>query len=120
MLVLTLVALLGGTPPRATPPRDTLVAQAEEALARGNPWRAYRLILPRVRVPRTRTPENVWLAARAAAAWGGWEQVRSLLTRERWLDKRWDAEGRELLARAALALGKDAEAVAQAEKAVRK
>lgn len=114
-----LLALAGGVPAKSTPP-DTIVAQAEEALARGNPWRAYRLILPRVHAPRTRTPENVWLAARAAAAWGGWAQVKSLLTRERWLDTRWDAGGRELLARAALALGDDAGAVTQAEKAVRK
>lgn len=114
-----LLALASGVPAKTAPP-DTIVAQAEEALARGNPWRAYRLILPRVHAPRTRTPENVWLAARAAAAWGGWAQVRALLTRERWLDTRWDAGGRELLARAALALGDDAGAVIQAEKAVRK
>src|SRR5690242_3939069 len=109
MLLLAVLALTVAPAPRHAAPGDTLVVQAEEALARGNPWRAYRLILPRLRAPRTRTPENVWLAARAAAAWGGWAQVRSLLTRERWLDKRWDAEGRELLARAALALGNDAE-----------
>lgn len=120
MLVVSLVALLAGTPARTMASRDTIVTQAEEALARGNPWRAYRLILPRVRAPRTRTPENVWLAARAAAAWGGWAQVKGLLAKERWLDQRWDAQGRELLARAALALGNDAEAVVQAQKAVRK
>ena len=74
--------------PAAPPPPDPLIERAEEALARGNPWRAYRLVLPRTREPRTRTPEIVWLAARSAAEWGGWTQVRTLLTRERWLEQR--------------------------------
>jgi peptidoglycan lytic transglycosylase len=121
MLALTLLTLLGGTPPTVAPvSRDTILVQAEEALARGNPWRAYRLVLPKTRVPRTRTPEVVWLAARAAAGWGGWVQVKSLLGRERWLDGRYDGGPRELLARAALALGDDSAAVVHAEKAVRK
>lgn len=118
MLLLALT-LLTATPP-AAPPKDTILVQAEEALARGNPWRAYRLVLPRTRVPRTRTPETVWLAARAAAGWGGWEQVRGLLARERWIDGRWDGGPRELLARAALALGQDSQAVVHAEKAVKR
>ena len=118
MFALALVVALGGTPPKVRPPRDTVIVQAEAALARGNPWRAYRLVLPKMRVPRTRTPENVWLAARAAAAWGGWTQVQGLLKKERWLDTKWAGGGRELLARAALALGDDAAAAVQAEKAV--
>jgi soluble lytic murein transglycosylase len=121
MLSVALVTLLAGTPPRTpVPPRDTVLASAEEALARGNPWRAYRIVLPRTKVTRTRTPETVWLAARAAAAWGGWPQVKSLLGRERWLDGRYHAGGRELLARAALALGDDSVAVIHAERAVRR
>ncbi|HET7043169.1 MAG TPA: hypothetical protein VFI13_14210, partial [Gemmatimonadales bacterium] len=94
MLALALLTLLGGPPPRTAPPRDSVIVQAEAALARGNPWRAYRLVLPRTRVARTRTPETVWLAARAAAAWGGWTQVQGLLKRERWLDAKWEGGGR--------------------------
>lgn len=116
MLLLALT-LLTATP--AVTPPDTILVQAEAALARGNPWRAYRLVFPRTRQPRSRTPENVWLAARAAAAWGGWAQVRGLLAREGWLDRRYDGGGRELLARAALALGDDAGAAIHAERAVR-
>ena len=120
MFQLVLLATLGGPPPRVVPPKDTIIVQAEAALARGNPWRAYRLVLPKTRVPRTRTPETVWLAARAAAAWGGWTQVQGLLKRERWLDAKWQGGGRELLARAALALGDDSAAAVQAERAVKK
>ena len=121
MLALTLLTLLGGTPPRAAaPPRDTILAQAEVELARGNPWRAYRLVLPRTRVPRTRTPEIVWLAARAAAGWGGWAEVKRLLVRERWIDGRYAGGPRELLARASLALGEDSLAIGHAEKAIRR
>ena len=120
MFAVVLLATLGGTPSRAVPPKDTIIVQAEAALARGNPWRAYRLVLPRTRVARTRTPENVWLAARAAAAWGGWTQVQGLLRRERWLDAKWQGGGRELLARAALALGDDSAAAIHAAKAVHK
>src|SRR5437868_7772321 len=121
MLALTLLTLLGGTPPRhAAPPKDTLLVQAEVELARGNPWRAYRLVLPRTRVPKTRTPEIVWLAARAAAGWGGWTQVKGLLVRERWIDGRYDGGARELLARASLALGEDTFAIVHATKAIRR
>ena len=110
-----------GTPPRAAaPPRDTLLAQAEVELARGNPWRAYRLVLPRTRARRSRTPEVVWLAARAAAGWGGWAEVKGLLVRERWIDGRYDGGPRELLARASLALGEDSLAIKHAEKAIRR
>jgi len=121
MLPLVLLTLLGGTPPRATViAKDTLLASAEEALARGNPWQAYRIVLPRTKVARTRTPETLWLAARAAAGWGGWPQVKSLLAHERWLDGKYQAGGRELLARAALAMGEDSLAIIQAQKAVKK
>jgi len=120
-MLLFALTLLAGTPPH--PPavaKDTILASAEEALARGNPWRAYRIVLPRTKVPRTRTPETVWLAARAAAGWGGWPQVKSLLGRERWLDSRYGAGGRELLARASLALGEDSAAIVHAGRAVKK
>ena len=117
MLLLALT-LLTATPPAAA--KDTLFVQSESALARGNPWRAYRIIVPRTRQPRTRTADHVWLAARAAAAWGGWAQVKGLLAREPWLDRKFDGGGRELLARAALALGDDEQAAVQAERAVRK
>jgi soluble lytic murein transglycosylase len=122
VIALALLTLLGGTSP-GTPPvvrKDTLLASAEEALARGNPWRAYRLVVPRTRVQRTRTPETVWLAARAAAGWGGWPQVKSLLGRERWLDSKYAGGGRELMARASLALGEDSAAIVHATRAVRK
>jgi soluble lytic murein transglycosylase len=118
MLSFALLTFLGVTPAIAPPPPDPLIVRAEEALARGNPWRAYRLVLPRTREPRTRTPEVVWLAARSAAEWGGWTQVRTLLTRERWLDSRYEGGPRELLARASLALGQDSAAIIHATSAI--
>ncbi|MEO6068846.1 MAG: transglycosylase SLT domain-containing protein, partial [Gemmatimonadales bacterium] len=121
MLALTLLALLSGTPAApALAAKDTIMVRAEEALARGNPWRAYRLMLPRTRVAATRTPESVWLAARAAAGWGGWAEVKRLLVREQWIDERYDGGPRELLARASLALGDDSLAVGHAERAIRR
>src|ERR687886_1360483 len=78
---------------------------AGAALHNGQGWRATRLVLPALRNAGRRTPEAVLVAARAAAEWQGWDEVRQFLRDARWLDSEFDGEGRELLARAALAKG---------------
>ena len=66
-----------------------------------------------------RTPEVELVAATAAAGWHGWRETDQLLRNATWLDTAFDGEGRELLARAALGLGRDSNAVVQARAAVR-
>lgn len=95
---------------------DPAVRDARAALAEGRPFRATQLLSAALEDPARRTPEVELLAASAAAGWEGWSTVRRLLERAPWLDTRFDGDGRELLARAALAGGKD-EAAAAAEHA---
>jgi soluble lytic murein transglycosylase len=95
-----------------------VVLAARTELTAGSPWRATRLLAPILADPATRTSESEWLAARAAAEWGGWEQVRQILARSQWLDSLYDGSGRELLARAALALGDDSTAAVEARRAL--
>ncbi len=83
-----------------------------------HPWRVTQQLAPALRDPRTRTPQVVLAAARAAAGWGGWSEVDKLLVNEPWLDTQFDGEGRELLARSALANGTPAAAVALASSAL--
>ena len=97
---------------------DSLLVNAAAALQNGQPWRAARMLDPVLRDSTQRTPERVLLAARAAAAWGGWSQVDRLLAREPWLDSRFDGLGRELLARAATARREDTVVVRQARLAI--
>lgn len=86
---------------------DSVLIGAAAAFQNGQPWRATQILEPVLRDSTQRTPERVLLAARAAAAWGGWSQVDRLLSREPWLDSRFDGLGRELLARAATARRED-------------
>lgn len=79
------------------------MAEAESAIAAGQPWRATQLLGPLLATPASRTPDVVILAARAAAAWEGWSTVRRLLESEAWLDDRFDRLGDRLLAEASLA-----------------
>lgn len=119
-LALPLLLFLGcpdsGAVVRAAP--ECVVAAARGELAAGSPWRATRLLAPILADPAARTPESEWLAARAAAGWGGWAQVREILGRSGWLDSLYDGSGRELLARAALALGDDSVAEVEARRAL--
>ncbi len=99
-------------PPRVAP--DTTLDAARAALEAGRPWRASRLLVPVLRDSTRATPEARLLGAAAAAAWGGWRETERLLRDAPWLDQLHEGEGRELLARAALAQGKDSLALAQA------
>jgi soluble lytic murein transglycosylase len=123
LLLLPLALLITG-PAAAAPPAtgaargDSTVAAAADALARGQPWRASRLLAPVLRDSARRTPAAVLLGAQAAAAWNGWAEVRDLLSGERWLDSAEDGAGRTLLARADLELGRDTVALADAQAAV--
>ncbi len=85
----------------------------EAALRAGDPWRATRLLTPALQDPQTRTPEVLIAAARAAAGWEGWPTVERLLKDQDWLDGRFDRLGRRLLAEAALADGRTADAMTQ-------
>jgi soluble lytic murein transglycosylase len=93
---------------------DSVLVNAAAALQNGQPWRAAQILEPVLRDSTQRTPERVLLAARAAAAWGGWSQVDRLLGREPWLDSQFDGLGRELLARAATARREDTLVLAHA------
>ena len=101
---------------RAAP--DCAIAAARAELASGSPWRASRLLAPVLADSATRTPDVEWLAASAAARWGGWTQVREALRSARWLDSLHDGSGHELLARAALALGDESVAEVEARRAL--
>ena len=97
---------------------DSTLVLADQAIRAGHPWRATVLLAPVLRNPARRTPAAVLLAARAAAGWGGWEEVARLLAGESWLDQRYNGEARELLARSALERHDDTVAVANAAAAV--
>jgi peptidoglycan lytic transglycosylase len=99
--------------PRTSPP-DSVIAEAREALERGRPWQASRLIAPVLADSAHRTPAVVFLAATAASRWGGWPEVSRLLTDERWIDSLYEGGGRLLLARAALELRADSLALRDA------
>jgi soluble lytic murein transglycosylase len=98
---------------------DPDVRAAAVALRAGEAWHATRLVLPALRNAGRRTPEAVLVAARAAAAWQGWNAVQTLLQAASWLDVEFAGEGRELLARAAMAKGDVVAATAHAGAAVR-
>ena len=97
---------------------DTALAAAQRALTAGHPWRATRILAPVLRDAKRRTPSVVLLAARAADGWEGYTEVDRLLSRESWLDSRFNGEGRELLAKSALARNADSAAVEHARAAV--
>jgi soluble lytic murein transglycosylase len=78
------------------------LAKAEAAIEAGHPWRATQIVAPILRDPQQKTPAAILVAARAAAGWGGWAEVDKLLATSTWVDTAFDADGRELLARAAL------------------
>jgi soluble lytic murein transglycosylase-like protein len=81
---------------------DSTLARAGEALSRGRPWQATRLLSAALRDSSSRTPAAVFLAATAASEWGGWNEVLQLLQGESWIDSLYGGQARVLLARAAL------------------
>lgn len=90
------------------------MTQADEALARGRPWQATRLLAPWLTEASNRTPAAVFLAARAASEWRGWSEVLQLLSSEPWVDSLYGGSARVLLARAALDRGQDSVALQHA------
>ena len=113
-----LVDSAAGLVSRSGDPEDSTVAAATAMLAEGRPWAAYRALAPALRDSARRTPGVVLAAARAAAAWGGWEHVRELLREAPWSDSADHGAAHMLLARAALAAGDDSMAAVHATFAV--
>jgi soluble lytic murein transglycosylase len=98
---------------------DSALVQADDALGRGRPWQATRLLAPWLSDPSKRTPAAVFLAARAASEWRGWSEVLQLLSGEPWVDTLYGGSGRVLLARAALHRRQDSVALQHATLALR-
>ena len=122
-ILLTLLVIAPTPPvpvprPAVTAPPDSVLRAVREALAAQRPWQASRLLAPLLRSVDTRTPEVELLAARAAAAWGGWKETEGLLREATWLDGEFAGEGHELLARASLGLRRDSAALGHARAAV--
>jgi soluble lytic murein transglycosylase len=100
-------------------PLDSTLARAGEALARGRPWQATRLLSSALRDSLQRSPATVFLAATAASEWGGWGEVLELLQGEPWIDTLYDGRARVLLARASLERRADSSALEHATAALR-
>jgi soluble lytic murein transglycosylase len=100
-------------------PLDSILARAGEALARGRPWQATRLLSSALSDSAHRSPAAVFLAATAASEWGGWGEVVQLLGREQWIDTLYDGRARVLLARASLERRADSLALEHATIALR-
>ncbi|HET9466399.1 MAG TPA: hypothetical protein VFO71_12760, partial [Gemmatimonadales bacterium] len=101
-------------------PLDSALTRADEALARGRPWQATRLLSPWLTDSSNRRPAAVFLAARAASEWKGWREVLQLLSSEPWLDTLYGGDARVLLARAALERRQDSAALHHATLALRR
>jgi soluble lytic murein transglycosylase len=99
---------------------DSALTRAGEALDRGRPWQATRLIAPWLKDSSTRTPATIFLAARAASEWKGWREVLELLGSERWVDTLYGGNARVLLARAALERRQDSAALRHSTLALRR
>ncbi len=97
---------------------DSLLGAATEAIARGLPYRASRMLDSLVADSTRRTPEATLLAARAASRWGGWPQVNRLIAGSSWSDPRFRGPALLLAARAALEVGADSTAVVRARNAL--
>ncbi|WP_420127854.1 transglycosylase SLT domain-containing protein [Longimicrobium sp.] len=76
------------------------VREAEGNLEAGRPWAAWKQLRGYVKDPAEAPDAVVLTAARAAAGWDGWSQVRRLLEGRDWLAERSRGEGLYLLARA--------------------
>jgi len=77
------------------------VEEASSALEDGRPWAAWTALRPHVAGDAGGAPRSVvLLAARAAAGWNGWDEVRRLLRGRDWLASTGDRDGFLLLGRA--------------------
>ena len=94
---------------------DTTLRDAVRNIDAGHPWKATVALAPRL--PQKK-PATQLIAARAAAAWGGWTEVEKLLASEPWIDSSFSGEARSLLARAALDRDSNEVAIRHAEAAV--
>lgn len=99
---LTSVPGMEALDPVAVLPRTRLVVAMEEArsaLAANRPWSAWKELADHVDEPESAPSSAVLLAARAAAGWGGWGDVRRLLEGREWLGRAEAGEGWLLLGR---------------------
>src|SRR4051812_10417938 len=94
---------------------DATLRDAVKAIDSGHPWKATVTLAPKL---AQKKPATQLLAARAAAAWGGWAEVEKLLANQAWVDSSFSGEGRALLARAALDRDSNDLAIRHAEAAV--
>lgn len=117
---MTRIALLAAALTLAAPlpAQFASLDSVELALQANAPWHATQLLAARLAQPAERSPETLILAARAAGAWQGWGTVERLLQGQSWVDTRFDRIGRRLLAEAALASNRPADALAHARLAV--
>jgi soluble lytic murein transglycosylase len=99
---------------------DSTLAEAGEALARGRPWQATRLLSAVLQDSGARTPAAIYLAASAAGEWGGWSEVVQFLDGQPWIDTLYGGRARVLLARAGLERRADSEALKHALIALRR
>ncbi|HEU0013540.1 MAG TPA: lytic transglycosylase domain-containing protein [Longimicrobium sp.] len=74
--------------------------RARGHLEADRPWAAWKELRDHVEDPDDAPQQVALLAARAAAGWDGWSQVRRLLEGRHWLAERGRGEGAFLLARA--------------------
>src|SRR5689334_6283817 len=99
-------------------PTDPTLRDAAAAINSGHPYRATRLLVPVLADSSRRTPEAVYLAAAAAAAWGGWSEVERLVGTAPWSDSLFGGAARVLATRAALGMRRDSLAVERARAAI--
>jgi peptidoglycan lytic transglycosylase len=123
--VLVLSPLTAAAPQSPTPAEsaavaapDSLLAQAAEAIARGLPYRASRILDPVIRDSSRRTPDAVLLAATAASRWGGWAEVGRLLGGTTWPDASRRGSALLLAARAWVELRADTAGARYAQEAL--
>ncbi|MEE8062180.1 MAG: transglycosylase SLT domain-containing protein [Gemmatimonadales bacterium] len=91
---------------------------ASEALDQGMAWRATLELAPILADHTRRSDEAVLLAARAAGAWGGWDEVTDLLNEHEFTDDTYRSEVRDLLVKAQMAKGELEQALDLARSAV--
>lgn len=96
---------------------DPALRDAVRAIVAGHPWKATMALAPKL---SQKKPAITLIAARAAAAWGGWAEVEKLLVTSPWIDSAYGGEARELLARAALDRDSTTAAIDNAERALKR
>lgn len=110
-----------GVPPAdsvAFAPSDPTLRSAVEFINAGHPYSATRLLVPVLADSARRTPGALYVAAAAAAAWGGWSEVERLVGAVPWADSLFGGAARVLATRAALGQRRDSLALQRARLAV--